>query len=307
MQSARWADEAAGLRVEVAAASAVGRRSENQDNLVVIVPSDSGGTGWRLADGRLTAVAVDGWPPAAIRLAVADGMGGHKSGRLAAELLAAALLRVPFQRSPAGLRAAVLAVHAELRTRLDGPDERRGGSTLALLDVDLSLRRAVRLHVGDSRSYLLHRSCWRRLTFDHRPHEFSWRDGDLDAAGYEHADAFGDRSLAQAVGFGSVGAFARRERAVNPDLRVQLPEDLDDAIVRHADAASVGIGPGDRILVATDGLLGGGEDNLLPRLRDGSPVELAAVVAAGMEAADDNLTGVILSIEEQGRFRTPAW
>lgn len=306
MEQRQWHGRAAGVGFTLAAATSRGPRAENQDNLLVILPDAAeGGRAWRLAGEHPLEEPVAGWPDHAVRLAVMDGMGGHADGRLASEALAAALAAAPFQREPAGLRDVVRGLHAALRQRLPGPDDRRGGSTLVVIDLDLATGLAVRLHVGDSRGYLWHRDGWHRLTRDHRGSEFMRRDGDLSAADYA---ALGDGTagyLAQAVGFGSRAVFARTERTVNPALRLDLAEDLEDGLVGHADVARLRVGPGDRLLLATDGLLGRDAGaGLLAALAAGAAGVpgsrgLGAVVTDARICADDNLTGVLLVLEPE--------
>jgi len=115
--------------------------------------------------------------PAHRLFAVADGMGGHAAGeiaaRLAIETLHDTLARVaPGQ--PYGsiaevgerLVAAVTEANRRICESIDCHEERRGMGTtvvaLSYLDDD-----AVIGHVGDSRLYLLRRSELQRMTSDH--------------------------------------------------------------------------------------------------------------------------------------------
>ena len=289
-----WRTTVAGSGLEVAAATAQGPRAENQDNLLVLLPSAAGGgRAWALADGDMAEAEVTGWPAHAVRVAVLDGMGGHNDGRLASETLTGWLRSLPFQSDPAALRAAVLALHARLRALLPGPDERRGGSTLFLIDLDLRSGQAVRLHVGDSRGYLWHRRKWHGLGHDQRASEFARRDGESSSA-----DDQPGGPLAQAMGFGSVTAFARAESAVNPGLRLDLAEDLADGAVDHADVARLRLEPGDRLLLVTDGALGDDEGlGLLTALAGAAAQALVVGLSAAAATASDNLTGVLLALD----------
>lgn len=317
MNAGLWRVEMAGGRPAVAAASVRGPRAENQDAVLVVRPADAadgnkGGTAWRLVGTGAVEEAVADWPTAALRLAVFDGMGGHQDGALAARLLAEALSATPFITDPAALRAAVLNVHADLRRRLPGPDERRGGATLAVVDLDLRSGYGLRAHVGDSRGYLLHRGRWRRLTHDHTADEFIWRDG-VD----EKTAADGGR-LAQAVGFGSVGFRPGGFRSgcfgsdcfgsggaeifgaagIDPALRLDLADDLADRAAHHADVARFRVASGDRILLATDGLLGKDDGAaLLNGLVDAPPGDFDRIVAHMEADASDNSTGILFALD----------
>ncbi len=299
MQHRSWQTTVAGVHLDIAAASARGPRSENQDNFLVILPNEAGrGRAWRLQGERIADSPVARWPWNGVRVAILDGLGGHANGRVASESLANALSVLPFQIEPSSLRTEVREVHRALRDILPGPDDHRGGSTLVMLDLNLATGMAVRLHVGDSRGYLWHRRRWHRLTYDHRASEFAWRDGDLSAADYARLHHDIGCRLAQAVGFGSLGAVSRGEHAVNATLRIDLAKDIADSAVDHADAARLRIGHSDHLLLATDGLLGDdGGNRLLAALAGTGTDALAGVVADIAPRADDNLTGLLLTIK----------
>ncbi len=108
--------------------------------------------------------------------AVADGMGGHAAGEVAAQLAIETLREVLAPDDgkgrdargdlPARLQAAVLEANRRICESILEHEERRGmGTTLvALLAAD---ERAVIGHVGDSRAYLLRGRQLHRLTTDH--------------------------------------------------------------------------------------------------------------------------------------------
>lgn len=101
---------------------------------------------------------------------VADGLGGHAAGRLAAEAgtselvrcLASRELEPTFER----LRGAFRAANTRIRQYAQGDAALRGmGTTLAALWLDPE--RAFVAHVGDSRVYLLRGRRIHPLTLDH--------------------------------------------------------------------------------------------------------------------------------------------
>ena len=103
---------------------------------------------------------------------VADGMGGHKGGAMAAQLTIDGLRR-DLDQSPSNAPIAALLRQALERTNQDvyrlansGDPETRGmGSTAVLLLI--CDRTAHVAHVGDSRAYLFRKGRLRRMTKDH--------------------------------------------------------------------------------------------------------------------------------------------
>jgi serine/threonine protein phosphatase PrpC len=103
---------------------------------------------------------------------VADGMGGHKGGALAAQLTIDGLRRV-LEATPSAASIAVLLRQAFDETNqavyrmahADNPETRGMGSTAVLLLI--RGRTAHIAHVGDSRAYLVRKGRLRRLTTDH--------------------------------------------------------------------------------------------------------------------------------------------
>ncbi len=172
----------AGLRLVVAGASAQGPRPENQD-----------------------AFDVDAFATRGL-VAVADGMGGERAGRLAADTALSALGDGAEIRSLDAARYAVRhADEAVARAAQQSPEERAGmGCALALMA--LSVDRGGELgwigaHVGDVR--ILSRSpdgTVRLETRDHTPAYARWEAGEI--ALDEIPDSPGSNKLQRAVGRG---------------------------------------------------------------------------------------------------------
>lgn len=171
-----------GLGFDVAASSAQGPRSENQD-----------------------AFAVDAFAESGI-VAVADGMGGERAGRVAADTALSALLTAGSIRSLDAARYAVRAAdEAVARAAQERPDERAGmGCALALLAAAPDRGGEVGwvgAHVGDVR--ILSRSpdgTVRLETRDHTPAYARWEAGEI--ALDEIPDTAGANKLQRAVGRG---------------------------------------------------------------------------------------------------------
>ena len=118
--------------------------------------------------GRVRAVNEDAIliDPTGALWAVADGMGGHGHGDLAADLVIDAFARMP--HAPGGRRLlgqAFAAAHAEVRRRArrDGLGE-IGATVVALL---IEGEHGTLAWAGDSRAYRLRRGVLERLTRDH--------------------------------------------------------------------------------------------------------------------------------------------
>lgn len=171
-----------GLLFEVAGASAQGPRKENQD-----------------------AFSVDAFTSRGF-VAVADGMGGERAGRLAADTALTTLTGGGEIRSLDGARYAVRAAdEAVARAAQQAPDDRAGmGCALALMA--LSVDRGgdvgwIGAHVGDVR--ILSRSpdgTVRLETRDHTPAYARWEAGEI--ALDEIPDSPGSNKLQRAVGRG---------------------------------------------------------------------------------------------------------
>ncbi len=171
-----------GLLFDVAGASAQGPRKENQD-----------------------AFAVDAFTTRGF-VAVADGMGGERAGRLAADTALSTLANGTEIRSLDAARYAVRAAdEAVARSAQQAPDE-RGGMGCALALMALSVDRGGELgwigaHVGDVR--ILSRSpdgTVRLETRDHTPAYARWEAGEIGID--EIPDSPGSNKLQRAVGRG---------------------------------------------------------------------------------------------------------
>jgi serine/threonine protein phosphatase PrpC len=171
-----------GLLFDVAGASAQGPRKENQD-----------------------AFAVDAFTTRGF-VAVADGMGGERAGRLAADTALSTLANGTEIRSLDAARYAVRAAdEAVARSAQQAPDE-RGGMGCALALMALSVDRGGELgwigaHVGDVR--ILSRSpdgTVRLETRDHTPAYARWEAGEIGMD--EIPDSPGSNKLQRAVGRG---------------------------------------------------------------------------------------------------------
>jgi len=209
--------------------------------------------------------------------AVADGMGGHAAGEVAAGLAAAAMERLDAAEGPltrASVVDAVVAANAEIVRRGRRKRSARGMGTtltgLALVDAEGAPALCV-FNVGDSRVYRLAGGLLAQLTVDHSEVE----------------------EMVQA------GMLTPEEARVHP-LRnlvtrcLGMPEDPE------VDTWLLEPRPGDRFLVASDGLTGELEDAaiaILLRAARGPQEAAEALVAAALAAGGhDNVTVLVLDV-----------
>jgi serine/threonine protein phosphatase PrpC/DNA-binding transcriptional MerR regulator len=156
-------------------------------------------------------------------LLVADGMGGHPGGEIAAHAAAAVVPAVYTGQSVDELKAAVRAANWAIRDRAGAQPGLEGmGTTICaaglLADGHLAL-----VHVGDSRAYLWREGLLTKLTEDHSITAELIRRGELredEAAQHTHYGV-----LTRALGVG-------------PDVEIEhttLPLEIGDRIVLCSD------------------------------------------------------------------------
>ena len=234
--------DGASLKVLAGLSSETGRRARNEDFAAAI----------QQPPGRLTGVVA----------AVADGIGGARGGRVAAELAVRGVLDgyLGQNETMSVKQAASRAVEAVNRwTYAQGrndPALKNMGCTLTL--AILRGRRLHILHVGDSRLYRLRDGHLALLTRDHRP----------EGAGVTNI----------------------LTRAIGAEETVRI------------DYASDDLAPHDRLLLVTDGVHGTLSDRKIETLLKGDAgVEETArrLVHAALEAgSDDNATALVLDVLE---------
>lgn len=205
--------------------------------------------------------------------AVADGMGGHSAGQVAAEMALNLFIRSHYADSnadmEASLRRAVTEANAYIVDVANTVPGRKGmGATLTatvLRDDDLFIAQ-----VGDSRCYLLRGGELEQITEDH-----SW--------------------VAEQVRAGALTL----EQAEQSPFRNVITRSMGGAPEVDADLTAIRVAPGDRYLLCSDGLSGMVPDSEIAELlAQGSP-SLAAwnlVERANQYGGKDNITAFVLHI-----------
>jgi PPM family protein phosphatase len=244
--------------------------------------------------------------------AVCDGMGGHAAGEVASHVAARAIedfiqhtdgatenftWPFPFRRDWGidgnRLVSAFLLANREIRQRVVDEPALRGMATTAvclLLSTPPLLSRASDVagesrgsesaslpalvaHVGDSRAYL-------------------WRDGDLDQITRDHS------WVEEQIALGAMNA----EEARQHPWRNLVTRALAGAEEPNVELTPVTLGPGDRVLICSDGLTSpvtnDGIAEILARTPMGRPDELcqALVDAANEAGGPDNITVIVVEV-----------
>jgi protein phosphatase len=204
---------------------------------------------------------------------VADGMGGHRAGSVAADVgVNTFLSRVPAgspSRDP--LRDAIRAANSAVRAGAEeDPDLKGMGTTVAALWTSSTV--ALVAHVGDSRVYLLRDEMLYPLTRDHSVVSILIRRGKITAAQARHHP--NRNVVTRALGVSPT---------VEPDIR------------------EVRVSPNDRFLLCTDGISGVLTDAEIHRLlmQYGGRLDRAAdslIDAANARGGRDNATVLITAI-----------
>ena len=179
---------------------------------------------------------------------VCDGMGGHASGREAAELALATILdslgRASAEASPAeALRAAIEEANRRVFAMTTGEATvgRPGATVVAVL---LHAKGTEVAHVGDSRAYLVHQGQIFRVTHDHSiVQELVDRGLLTPEQAVHHPEA---NRITRALGMApevDVEVRAEPVRHVSGDAFVLCSDGLCDLVVDHEILAIVGAEP----------------------------------------------------------------
>ncbi|MFZ0664576.1 MAG: Stp1/IreP family PP2C-type Ser/Thr phosphatase [Acidimicrobiales bacterium] len=230
--------------------------------------------------GRVRTVNEDLAFEAGSLYGVADGMGGHVGGDIAARI-AVETLEETFSRNPSveGMLAAVQAANVAVweRGRVD-PDLRGMGTTLtaAALIADAAAvggDRLILVNVGDSRAYRLREGVLEQLTTDHSVAEELVARGELTP---EEANLHPHRHI------------LTRVLGVTPEVEVDAWELFPKA--------------GDRYLICSDGLSNEVSADQITSIlaRETSPILVAEdlIHTANNKGGHDNITVVVLEVVE---------
>ncbi|GAA1655132.1 PP2C family protein-serine/threonine phosphatase [Georgenia ruanii] len=217
-------------------------------------------------------------------LVLADGMGGPAGGDIASSVAVAHLAALDDAHGADDLldllRGAVADAHAELVARSEADADLAGLGTTCIA-VLRSGNKLAMVHIGDSRAYLLRDGVLTQVTEDHTFVQFLVSTGRLTP---EQAERHPQRNvILRALG--------------DNDGEVQLDESLREAV------------PGDRWLLASDGLFGVvSHDTIadtLKQIDDPGACAEELITLALRGGGPDNVTCVIADVVETGAGRAP--
>jgi PPM family protein phosphatase len=207
---------------------------------------------------------------------VCDGVGGERAGAVASRMAADYMLECfavcrDRNAGAAALHRVIHHIHRKLRGAGEAEAVYAGMST-TIVSAYFDGRRMWIAHVGDSRAYLLRNDSLHRLTDDHSVLSQRLRNGDLRTNPAEASRLHG--LLTQALGSGDL---------VVPDVTTLL------------------VSPGDRFLLATDGLTGSLSHSQMLSLMVASlsPQQACRQLVAAANAAGgyDNITSIVVQID----------
>jgi len=229
-------------------------------------------------------------PRPAVFAVVADGIGGHRAGEVAAELVVNYISQgVAESNGKKPLKILENAIHnasqaVAVRSATGMEHEGMGATCACAWVVDRKLYIA---HVGDSRIYLIRDGQIRRLTIDHTWVQEAIEKGILDPErAREHPNV---HVIRRYLGSG---------RLPEVDFRLCLEEGEDDQKANGNQGFEMG--PGDTLLLCTDGLTDLLWDDEILKTLDSQPDVNAAAEAlvemANRRGGHDNITVVLISV-----------
>ncbi|BDG17372.1 PP2C family protein-serine/threonine phosphatase [Thermus brockianus] len=203
---------------------------------------------------------------------VADGMGGHRTGEVAARLAVESILEhlKDKEPSPKALLEAFERANERIFREAQRPENRGMGTTATSLVLDLPY--ALIAHVGDSRAYLLRQGELTLLTEDH-----SW--------------------VAERVRQGLLTP----EEARTHRWRNVITNALGSFPQARVDLLGLKLEPGDVFLLCTDGLSGVLDERTLQEVLKTFPPEEAAkrlVALANEWGGPDNVSAIVVRVPE---------
>lgn len=204
---------------------------------------------------------------------VADGMGGHAAGEIAAAIAVEAFDGVSGHVPTEELVRLGEIANARIHERGQEPELRGMGTTLVAISLDGELGQVSIINVGDSRAYRLGPSGAERITRDHSFVEDLLEQGRITA---EEARTHPQRNI------------VTRALGIDPEVEV--------------DAFEVFVLPGDRFLLCSDGLTDEVDDPDIAEIlaSDDDPTRVAQrlVQMAIDEGGRDNITVLVADVAE---------
>ncbi len=224
---------------------------------------------------------------------IADGVGGHRAGEVAAEMAVEAISRLVAESDaaqPNQILSQAMAHASQLIYEQSKRDLAQTGMGTTAVCAWVIGDRLYTAAAGDSRLYLLRSGALQRLTTDHTWVQEALDHGALSLEGArDHPNAHVIRRY--------LGA----KHPLHPDLRLRLHPDESDA---QAEAnQGLRLLPGDRLLLCSDGLTDLVEDaEILAAFSPGRSTKEALhglVALANGRGGHDNITILVLEMPTQ--------
>jgi serine/threonine protein phosphatase PrpC len=239
------------------------------------------------------AVSAKAHPIPSLLAIIADGVGGHRAGEVAAEMAVETISRLVAESDaaqPTQILSQALAHASQLIYAQSKRDLAQTGMGTTAVCAWIIGDRLYTAAAGDSRLYLLRSGVLQRLTTDHTWVQEALDHGTLSPEGVrDHPNAHVIRRY--------LGA----KHPLRPDLRLRLHPDESDA---QAEAnQGLRLLPGDRLLLCSDGLTDLVDDaEMLAALSTDSPTKEALnglVALANERGGHDNITILTLEMPAQ--------
>ncbi len=242
--------------------------------------------------------------PKVLLAVLADGIGGHRAGEVAAEMAVDVISAVvadkggklpPPQLLQSAIQTAGQAIYKQARS--NNHQEGMGATTACALIVGLRLYTAS---VGDSRIYLLRDGSLRQLTTDHTWVQEALERGILKPEEtHNHPNAH------------VIRRFLGSPQPPEPDLRLRLRRDEDDA--QALANQGLQLRGGDIILLCSDGLTDLVRDEEISSALLNHPIDHAAqelINLANSRGGHDNITLILIQVPRRSAKNMgtlPAW
>jgi serine/threonine protein phosphatase PrpC len=263
--------------LHIAAATHPGKKGKNNEDRYAV-------SAYKLSrtDPRLSVFAI-----------VADGVGGHRAGEVAAELAVETISRIVAEsngKQPLNtLQQAITQADQQIYLQAEANLDQLGMSTTSACAWVIGDRLYI-TSVGDSRIYLRRGYNLNQLTTDH-----TWVQEAIDS---------GALTPEQAQNHPNAHVIRRHlgsKQPVVPDLRLRLDPNEEDV---EAEAnQGMRLQPGDQVLICSDGLtdLVSDEEILgILQARNGDQALNTLVDLANSRGGHDNITVVLLQMPERG-------
>ncbi len=240
----------------------------------------------------VAAFSTEGERPVPVLFAiVSDGIGGHKAGEVAAEMVVETVSRAVAQSNASNpvqtLRESIMRSSQEILVQAESNPEKKGmGATCAcaLIVGD----RLYIAYVGDSRIYLIRNSNIQQLSIDH-----TWVQEAVDA-GVLEPEQIKDHPNAHVI-----RRYLGSKHPVEPDTRLRLVAKEENN--RSESDQGLHLRPNDHVLLCSDGLTDLVQDHEILAIIGANAPEQAVktlVELANQRGGHDNITIVDLRVPE---------